>query len=71
MVLELEGRLKVCYSNKYLEDPVKEFLRKENIETIKDPKGGYITLYNKPLAALTIKDWERSEQRNIIVYCYV
>ena len=54
MALELNGCLKVCYSNKYLEDRIKEFL-KENIKTFKDPKRGYITLYNKPLAALTIK----------------
>ena len=30
-----------------------------------------VTLYHKPLAALTIKDWGRTKQRNIIVYCYV
>ena len=71
MVLELNGCLKVCYSNKYLEDRIKEFLKKENIKTFKDPKRGYITLYNKPLAALTIKDWGRTEQRNVIVYCSV
>ena len=71
MVLELNGCLKVCYSNKYLEDRIKEFLKKENIETFKDPKRGYITLYNKPLAALTIKGWGRTEQRNVIVYCSV
>ena len=61
MVLELNGCLKVCYSNKYLEDRIKEFLKKENIETFKDPKRGYITLYNKPFAALTIKGWGRTE----------
>ena len=71
MVLEFNGCLKVCYSNKYLEDRIKEFLKKENIEIFKDSKRGYITLYNKPLAALTIKGWGRTEQRNVIVYCSV
>ena len=45
--------------------------RKENIETFKDPKRGYITLYNKPLAALSFKGWGRTEQRHVIVYCSV
>ena len=71
MVRELNGCLKVCYLNKYLEDRIKEFLKKENIETFKDPKRGYITLYNKPLAALTIKRWCRTEQRHVIIYCSV
>ena len=66
MVMELEGRLKVCHSNIYFEDWIKEFLKKENIETFKDPKRGYITLYNKPLAALTIKGWVRTEQRHVV-----
>ena len=69
MVLELNGCLKVCYPNKYLEDRIKEFLKKENIKTFKDPKRGYITLYKKTLAALTIKGWGRTEQRHVIVYC--
>ena len=71
MVLELNGCLKVCNSNKYLEDQIKEFLKKENIKTLKNPKGGYITLYNKPLASLTIKGWGRTEQSHVIVYCSV
>ena len=29
----------------------------------------FITLYNKPLATLTIKGWGRTEQRNVVVYC--
>ena len=69
MVMELEGRLKVCHSNIYLEDWIKEFLKKENIETFKDPRRGYITLDNKPLAALTIKGWGRTEQRHVAIYC--
>ena len=54
-----------------MEDWIKEFLKKENIKTFKDPKRGYITLYNKPLAALTIKGCGRTEQRYVIVYCSV
>ena len=71
MVLELNGCLKVCYSNKYLEDRIKEVLKKENSETFEIPERGYITLYNKPLAALTIKGRRRTEQRHVIVYCSV
>ena len=71
MILDDGGLLKACYSNKYLEDQIIAFLKKENIETIKDPKRGYIRVYNKPLAALTIKGWGQTEQRNVIAYCSV
>ena len=30
-----------------------------------------LSVYNKPLAALTIKGWGRTEQRHVIVYCTV
>ena len=69
MVLKVEGCLRVCYSNKFLEDRIKQHLRNEDIASITDPKKGYLTLYNKPLAALNIKGWGRTEQRNVIVYC--
>ena len=30
-----------------------------------------LSVYNKPLAALTIKGWGRTEQRHVIVFCSV
>ena len=69
MILEIEGSLKVCYTNKYLEERIREHLLDESLAYITDPQRDFITLYNKPLATLTIKGWGRTEQRNVIVYC--
>ena len=69
MILEIDGSLKVCYTNNYLEDRIRERLRDKTLVCITDPQRGFITLYNKPLATLTIKGWGRTEQRNVIVYC--
>ena len=69
MILEIDGILKVCYTNKYLEERIREHLLDESLAYITDPQRDFITLYNKPLATLTIKGWGRTEQRNVIVYC--
>ena len=69
MIIEIDGSLKVCYSNKYLEDRIREHLLDETLTYIKEPQRGFITLYNKPLATLTIKGWGRTEQCHVIVYC--
>ena len=69
MILEIDGSLKVCYTNKYLEERIREHLRDKILVYIRDPQRGFITLYNKPLATLTIKGWGRTEQRNVIVFC--
>ena len=69
MIIEIDESLKVCYANKYLEERIRQHLRDETLAYITDQKRGFITLYNKPLATLTIKGWGRTEQRNVIVYC--
>ena len=69
MIIEIDGSLIVCYSNKYLEDRIREHLLDETLAYITDPHRGFITLYNKPLATLTIKGWGRTEQHHVIVYC--
>ena len=71
MILEIDGSLKVCYTNIYLEDRIRERLRDETLVYITDPQRGFITLYDKPHATLTIKGWGLTEQRNIIVYCSI
>ena len=53
MILEIDGSLKVCYTNKYLEERIREHLRDKTLVYIMDPQRGFITLYNKPLATLT------------------
>ena len=68
-ILELDGSLKVCYANKYLEERIREHLLDETLAYITDPQRDFITLYNKPLATLTIKGWGRTEQCHVIVYC--
>ena len=57
MILEIDGSLKICYTNKYLEDRIREHLRDETLVYIRHPQRGFITLYDKPLATLTIKGW--------------
>ena len=69
MIVEIDESLKVCYSNKYLEERIRENLRGETLAYITDPKRGFIVLYNKPLATLTIKGWGWTEQHHVIVYC--
>ena len=70
MIVEIDESLKVCYANKYLENRIREHLRDETLAYITDPKRGFIVLYNKPLATLTIKGWGWTEQHHVIVYCY-
>ena len=69
MIIEIDESLKVCYANKYLEERIRQHLRHETLAYITDPKRGFIVLYNKPLATLTIKGWGWTEQRHVIVYC--
>lgn len=69
MLIDVEGELKLCYSNKCVEDKVNRELASASREKIRDPQRGYLTLYNKPLAILTITGWGRMDQRHIIVYC--
>ena len=69
LIVEIDESSKVCYSNKYLEERIREHLRDETLAYITDPKRGFIVLYNKPLATLTIKGWGWTEQRHVIVYC--
>ena len=60
MILEIDGSLKVCYTNRYLEERIREHLLDETLAYITDPQRYFITLYNKPLATLTIKGWGRT-----------
>ena len=69
MIVEIDESLKVCFANKYLEERIRQHLRHETLAYITDPKRGFIVLYNKPLATLTIKGWGWTEQRHVIVYC--
>ena len=65
----LNGTLGLCYSNKEIERFVRENLTDEEKEKIRDPKRNYLTLFEKPLAFLSITGWGRTPQRNVIVYC--
>ena len=65
------GTLRVCYSNKHIEDYLLEHLCEQTKEKIRDPKRNYLTLYNEPLATLTITGWGRTKQNNVIVYCNI
>ena len=64
----LNGTLGLCYSNKEIERFMRENLTEEQKEKIRDPKGNYLTLFEKPLAVLNITGWGRTPQRNV-VYC--
>lgn len=63
------GPFAVCYSNRYIEMYLHENLSATEKEKIRDPDRKYLTLYNRPLAVLTITGWGRTPQRNVIVYC--
>ena len=66
MIVEIDESVKVCYANKYLEDLIRQHLRDETLAYITDQKRGFIILYNKPLATLTIKGRGWTEQRHVI-----
>ena len=66
-----EGTLGLCYSNKYIETYLQEHLMEADKEKIRDPKRNYLTLYEKPLAALKITERGRTSQRNVEVYCNI
>ena len=65
MLLEKDGSLKKCYSNKYLDERIREYQRNE--PDITHPQRGFIALYDKPFATLTIKGWGRTKQHHVIV----
>ena len=67
MLLEKDGSLKKCNSNKYLDERIREYQRNE--PDITHPQRGFIALYDKPLATLTIKGWGRTKQHHVIVNC--
>ena len=69
--IDSKGTLGVCYSNKSIEDFLLKNLCDEKKVEIREPKRNYLTLYNKPLATLTIPGWGRTEQRNAVVYCNI
>ena len=49
----------LCYSNKHMETYLRENLTNEE-EKIQDPKHNYLTLFEKPLAVLSITGWGRT-----------
>ena len=65
MLLEKDGSFKKCYSNKSLDERIREYQRNE--PDITHPQRGFIALYDKPLATLTIKGWGRTKQHHVIV----
>ena len=71
MIVEIDESLKVCFSNKYLEDRIREHLRDKTLAYIIDPKRGFIVLYNKPLATLIIGlGGQNSVMSSLTVPCY-
>ena len=67
MLLEKDGSLKKCYSIKYLDGRIREY--QQNEPDITHPQRGFIALYDKPLATLTIKGWGQTKQHHVIVNC--
>ena len=63
------GTLGLCYFNKEIERFLRENLKDEQREKIRDPKRNCLILFRKPLAALSITGWGRTPQRQVIVYC--
>ena len=57
---DLNGTLRLCYSNKEIERHMRESLTKEQKEKIRDAKRNYLPLFEKPLAVLNITGWVRS-----------
>ena len=66
---DLNVTLGLCFSNKEIEIFIRENLTGEQKEKIRDPERNYLTLFEKPLAVLNIAGWDRTPQRNVIVYC--
>ena len=69
LTTDINRTLGLCYSNKEIERFMRENLTDEEKENIRDPKRNYLTLFEKPLALLSITGWSRTPQRNVIVYC--
>ena len=69
LTTDLNGTLGLCYSNKEIERFMRENLTDEEKEKIRDPKRNYLALFEKPLALLSITGWDRTPQRNVIIYC--
>ena len=69
LTTDLNGTLGLCYSNKEIERFMRENLTDEEKEKIRDPKRNYLALFEKPLAFLSITGWDRTPQRNVIIYC--
>jgi hypothetical protein len=69
MLIDRNGTLGLCYSNKFIEMYIRENLPGAKKEEILEPKRNYLTLYEKPFASLHITGWGRTPQRNVIVYC--
>ena len=58
-----KGALGLCYSNTYIETYLREHLTEADKEKFRDPKINYLTLFEKPLAALKITGWGRTPQK--------
>ena len=71
MLIDQNGTLGLCYSNKYIETYIRENLSDAEKEQIREPKRNYLTLYEKPLAILNITGWGRTPQRHVVVYCNI
>ena len=71
MLIDQNGTLGLCYSNKYIETYIRENLSDAEKEQIREPKRNYLTLYEKPLAILNITRWGRTPQRHVVVYCNI
>ncbi len=69
LLVEVDDKLRVCYSNTYMETTITRTLNEETKLKIRDPVRGYLTLYNKPIAALTVTGRGYTDQRHVIVYC--
>ena len=69
MLIDQNGTLGLCYSNKYIETYLRDNLTDAEKEQIREPKRNFLTLYEKPLAVLNITGWGRTPQRHVVVYC--
>ena len=63
------GTLGLCYSNKYIETYIRNNLTEADKVNNRDSKRNYLTLFEKPLAILSITEWVRTPQRHVIVCC--
>ena len=63
MLIDQNGTLGLCYSNKYIETYLRDNLTDAEKEQIREPKRNFLILYEKPLAVLNITGWGRTHSK--------